>query len=95
MPAGMSHEEHLKQMRAQAEMKKRGEKAMGFDQDKAAHHFRLIKTGGIIEVVTTRSGDEETREQIRQHLKSISEEFANGVLTDPLRRTRRCPRVCP
>ena len=40
MPAGMSHEEHLEQMAKDAELKKRGTLAMGFDQDKTAHHSR-------------------------------------------------------
>ena len=34
MPAGMSHEEHQKQMQKDADLKRRGEAAMGFDQDK-------------------------------------------------------------
>ena len=32
MPPGMSHEEHMKQMSKDAEMKRRGDAAMGFDQ---------------------------------------------------------------
>ena len=50
MPAGMSHEEHLKQMEQDAALKKRGAAAMGFDQDAAVHHFRVTPTGGSIEV---------------------------------------------
>jgi len=95
MPPGMSHEEHLKQMREQAEMKKRGGAAMGFDQDKATHHFRLTKTGGIIAVVTIEAGDEATREQIREHLKSISEEFANGRFDRPVATHAEVPAGVP
>jgi len=34
MPAGMSHQEHLRQLQKDAELKKRGALSMGFDQDK-------------------------------------------------------------
>ena len=34
MPAGMSHEEHMKQMAKNAEMNRRGNLAMGFDQER-------------------------------------------------------------
>lgn len=43
MPPGMIHEEHLAQMQKDAELKKRGADAMGFDQDKTAHHFSSRK----------------------------------------------------
>jgi hypothetical protein len=49
MPAGMSHEEHLKQMQKDDALKKRGADAMGFDQDATVHHFHLLATGGSIE----------------------------------------------
>jgi hypothetical protein len=84
MPPGMSHEEHMKQMSQDAEMKKRGNVAMGFDQDKVAHHFHLTSTGGIIEVCVNQDADAETRKQIRDHLRTVSQEFANGVFTSPI-----------
>src|SRR6266581_2906274 len=65
MPPGMSHEEHMKQMSKDAEMKKRGDVAMGFDQDKVSHHFHLTQTGGIIEVRVNQSADADSRKQIR------------------------------
>src|SRR5947209_13233229 len=68
MPPGMSHEEHWKQMHQQAEMKKRGNLAMGFDQEKVNHHFHLTRVGGIIEVGVKENADESTRKQIRDHL---------------------------
>jgi hypothetical protein len=67
MPPGMSHEEHMKQMSQDAEMKKRGSVAMGFDQDRVSHHFHLTSTGGIIEVGVNQDTDAETRKQIRDH----------------------------
>ena len=84
MPAGMSHEEHMKQMNHDAEMKKRGDAAMGFDQDKVSHHFYLTRAGGIIEVGVNLHSDDATRNQIRAHLKAIAKEFAVGVFNSPI-----------
>lgn len=84
MPPGMSHEDHLKQMSREAEMKRRGDSAMGFDQDKVTHHFLLTRTGGIIEVSVKQNTDEGTRGQIRDHLRTIRQEFADGVFTSPI-----------
>jgi ubiquinone/menaquinone biosynthesis C-methylase UbiE len=44
MPAGMTHEEHMEQMKKEVEMKQHGDTAMGFDQSSAepdhfAHRF--------------------------------------------------------
>jgi hypothetical protein len=82
MPAGMSHEEHLKQMQKDAALKERGAEAMGFDQDAATHHFRLIATGGSIEV-TVNQGGEKTIAAIRSHLQSIASDFAGGRFDKP------------
>jgi hypothetical protein len=46
MPPGMTHEQHLAQMKKDAELRKRGAMAMGFDQEKTTHHFRLHEMGG-------------------------------------------------
>ena len=83
MPPGMSHEEHMKQMRKDAEMKARGNAAMGFDQEKVSHHFRLTRTGGAIEVGVKQDTDADSRKQIRDHLQTIAREFADGVFTSP------------
>ena len=48
MPQGMSHEDHLKQMQKDEELKKRGAVAMGFDQDAVTHHFKLEPSAGSI-----------------------------------------------
>ena len=84
MPPGMSHQEHLAQMKKQAEMKKRGNVAMGFDQDKTTHHFFLTKDGGVIQVEANETSDTTSRDHIRSHLKTISEEFAKGDFHAPL-----------
>jgi hypothetical protein len=83
MPAGMSHEEHLKQMQKDEAMKKRGAAAMGFDQEATTHHFRLAATGGSIEVTVKDIADEKTIAAIRSHLRSIAGEFAAGQFDKP------------
>jgi hypothetical protein len=80
----MSHEEHMKKMTKDAEMKKRGDAAMGFDQNKVRHRFHLTQTGGSIEVSVNQSADADSRNQIRDHLKTISQEFAEGIFTSPI-----------
>jgi hypothetical protein len=84
MPPGMSHEEHMKEMAKNAETKKRGDSAMGFDQDKVSHHFHLTPSGGAIEVTVNQTADAGSRKQIRDHLKTVSQEFADGVFTSPI-----------
>jgi hypothetical protein len=84
MPPGMTHEQHQAQMKRQAEMKKRGNGAMGFDQDKTTHHFLLTGNGGVIEVEANASTDNASRDKIRSHLKEIAEEFAKGDFRAPL-----------
>jgi len=83
MPAGMTHEAHLAQMKKDAELKARGALAMGFDQDKTAHHFLLTADGGIIEVGVSDPLDTTNRDAIRSHLKEIAREFARGDFTRP------------
>ena len=83
MPAGMSHEEHLKQMQKEEALKHRGAEAMGFDQDATTHHFRLTATGGAIEVTVKDRADETTIAAIRSHLRSIAGEFADGHFDKP------------
>lgn len=78
MPPGMTHEEHL------AQMKKRGAQAMGFDQDTTQHHFRVTQNGGTIEVTVKDAGDADGRAQIRTHLREIAADFASGHFEKPL-----------
>jgi hypothetical protein len=84
MPTGMTHEEHMAQMQKDAELNKRGAAAMGFDQDKTTHHFRLSDTGGAIEVGANDPADLEIVGQVRAHLKEISSGFAHGDFGKPL-----------
>lgn len=78
MPAGMTHEQHMAQMKTQ------GEKAMGFDQDTTVHHFRLLADGGSISVDVKTVGDDDTRIQIRSHLRQIATAFQQGDFAKPL-----------
>jgi hypothetical protein len=84
MPPGMTHEEHLAQMKKEAETQRRGAEAMGFDQEKTAHHFNLTTDGGTIAVSTRDADDTTSRDQIRAHLKSIAEEFGRGEFGKPV-----------
>jgi hypothetical protein len=76
MPQGMSHDEHLKKMQADA--------AMGFDQDKIIHHFETTDRGGTIEVEAKDAADAATIAQIRTHLKTIATAFGDGDFSKPL-----------
>jgi hypothetical protein len=84
MPPGMTHEEHLAQLQKDADLKKRGTAAMGFDQDKTRHHFRLSRGGGAIEVTANDPDDTASRDQIRTHLQSIAGEFTAGDFGKPV-----------
>jgi len=84
MPAGMTHEQHMAQMKKDAEMKQHGRMAMGFDQDKAAHHFTLTADGGAIAVTAKDAVDHATRDQIQSHLKEIAQSFSQGDFAKPL-----------
>src|SRR5690348_11791173 len=84
MPPGMTHQQHLALMKNQAEMKQRGNIAMGFDQDKTTHHFFLTPGGGVIQVEANSKADATSRDQIRAHLNKISIEFANGDFRAPV-----------
>ncbi|MEO8678907.1 MAG: hypothetical protein ABI665_07670 [Vicinamibacterales bacterium] len=84
MPAGMTHEEHQKQMAKDAELAKRGADAMGFDQALTTHHFILAADGGSIEVTVKNASDTTNLDAIRTHLKEIAGQFAAGDFGKPL-----------
>jgi len=69
---------------ARRALHERGAGAMGFDQERTAHHFRLTPDGGRIEVEVKDPGDRELREQVVAHLRRISEQFAAGDFSAPL-----------
>jgi hypothetical protein len=84
MPAGMSHEDHLRQLQKEEELKRRGALAMGFDQDGTVHHFLLQRRGGSIVVSSKNVQDLETIAQIRTHLHEIAASFGNGLFEKPV-----------
>ena len=83
MPAGMTHEEHLKQLQKDADLKRRGAEAMGFDQERSTHHFRLTAEGGFISVDANDTADAALRTGIRAHLREIADAFARGIFDKP------------
>ncbi|HYU78639.1 MAG TPA: hypothetical protein VEK56_06620 [Vicinamibacterales bacterium] len=83
MPPGMTHEDHMSQMRKEDDLKKRGAAAMGFDQDKVTHHFRVTTQGGVIQVDVRDPSDHTNREAIRLHLRQIAAAFAEGNFETP------------
>ncbi len=84
MPAGMSHDEHLKQIQKDEDLKHRGALAMGFDQDRTEHHFLLRASGGAIVVTVKRASDVQSLGQIRSHLAEIAAAFSAGEFDKPL-----------
>lgn len=68
---------------AHAAMNARGAEAMGFDQDRATHHFRLTPEGGRIQVEANEARDRTTVERVAAHLRTIREAFASGDFRAP------------
>ena len=60
-----------------------GNIAMGFNQNKIAHHFIATTTGGEIMIVALNSSDSDTTKQIRNHIADIQNEFSKGNFTKP------------
>ena len=81
---GMTHEQHLAQMKKEADLEQHGNMAMGFDQEKATHHFTLTANGGVIAVAANDPADQTTRDQIRAHLTEIAQAFANADFQKPV-----------
>lgn len=63
---------------------KRGAEVMGFDQGTTTHHFRLLPSGGVIEVTANDLGDASTIAQIRAHLGHIATMFGQGNFSAPM-----------
>src|SRR5437867_7603625 len=95
MPPGMTHEEHLKQIQTEAELKKRGAVAMGFDQDKVTHHFAIARDGGSIAVDAIDPADDATLAHVRTHLRDIAVAFAAGDFSKPFQTHGEVPPGVP
>jgi hypothetical protein len=62
----------------------RGDEAMGFDQQKTTHHFKLLPDGGTIEITANDPSDVATRDAIRQHVAKIATMFGQGDFNIPM-----------
>ena len=62
----------------QAEMLKRGDIAMEFNQSKISHQFIVTRDGGQIKISALDSNDNQTISQIKEHVKNIQKEFSEG-----------------
>ncbi len=62
----------------------RGDHAMGFSHETTTHHFRLSKSGGVIDVSAIDPKDSVTRDQIRMHLAHIVKRFSDGAFNVPM-----------
>jgi len=58
--------------------------AMGFDQEKTAHHFLLYADGGAIEIAVKDASDTKDRDSIRSHLPHITMMFGDGDFDVPM-----------
>lgn len=69
----------------QAEVERRGQAVMPFDQDRTLHHFRKTPGGGVQTVVNKGTRDPAQVALIRSHLRAEAGRFARGDFTDPMR----------
>jgi hypothetical protein len=83
MPPGMTHEQHMAQLKKDADMKRHGDAAMGFDQDKTTHHFTMSADGGAIVVTANDPADKASVDQVRHHLQEIAAAFKQGDFGKP------------
>jgi hypothetical protein len=65
-------------------MMQRGDQAMGFSHETTAHHFRLFRDGGEIEVHANDVTDVASVSQIRAHLAHIAKLFSAGDFDVPM-----------
>jgi hypothetical protein len=62
----------------------RAGQAMGFDQQRTTHHFRIEPTGGVIEVTAKDAADQASIDEIRMHLQHIAVAFGKGDFALPM-----------
>jgi hypothetical protein len=65
-------------------MQLRAQQAMGFDQERSAHHFLIQKTGGAIEITAKDPADLALAKEIRAHLRHIRSAFSEGNFALPV-----------
>ena len=73
----------------------RGDHVMGFDHSRTAHHFRLTRSGGVIEASALDPADTASRDQIRMHFTHIAAMFAQGDFRAPMLIHDRVPPGVP
>lgn len=73
------------------ELNDRGDRAMGFEQSKTTHRFKLLADGGAIEVGANDPRDEESKARIRLHLEQVSKMFSSGDFSTPFAVHARTP----
>jgi TusA-related sulfurtransferase len=78
------HAQHMASQAHHAIVESHGDQAMGFPQDKTAHHFRMVSDGGVIEVTVNDPKDKQNTEAIRSHLTHIAMMFGNGNFAIPM-----------
>lgn len=80
------HAQHMAASQHDHDMMKRGESdhGMGFAQDKTTHHFLVSKDGGVIQVTANSADDKTSLQQIRMHLKHLSQAFQSGDFSIPM-----------
>ena len=66
-----------------AQVDARGDHAMGFSHDRAAHHFVLTPDGGLIIAEARDLADTASRDAIRGHFNHIARAFAAGDFALP------------
>ncbi|PYI95932.1 MAG: hypothetical protein DME98_14345 [Verrucomicrobia bacterium] len=69
----------------------RGDEAMGFDQEKTTHHFKLLPDGGTIEISANDPSDVATREAIQRHVAKTAGMFAQGDFSIPMLVHKQAP----
>jgi hypothetical protein len=72
------------QAQAQGVSQSHAAMAMGFDQEKTAHHFYLYPDGGAIDVSVKDASDRKNLDAIRAHLPHIAEMFKSGDFSAPM-----------
>lgn len=77
------------------EVNKHSAEAMGFDQEKTTHHFRLLPDGGVVEVQANDRQDAPTVALIRLHLREQATSFAQGDFAAPRHTHDRVPPGVP
>jgi hypothetical protein len=65
-------------------MTQRGQQAMGFDQQRSAHHFLIQRSGGSIEITARDPAELALTADIRRHLRHIRSAFSDGDFALPI-----------